>query len=441
MVSPKSTLGLEAELHLINDRGNIVSTTDKILERIQKTAPHAQVIPEIAENMIEFGSDPSTKVSVSARSLLDSMNVAVKAASKEKTVMLPSSTYPGKFEPKMRSKGPYKIKKKLFGLQFPISGKCVGFHLHHDLPEGSFDANFKNLKAAISKKTSRSLVQAYNFSVAIDPVLTTFMQSSPFYENKQLGKDSRMIIYRGGKVLGYPASLYSGDLEEFGDLPGYKLQDSEFLDMVIERYSSWKKAIRTVAPETLEHAQYESILETNWSPVKINPHGTLEIRGMDMNVSSLLFSISVVIKYLFQDIYEHSLHVLPSDAGVSDYFKEEKGKLFVPPDTYVRNKLQFLSAYTGMENDSINDYCKSFLRLARKVMPGRTKKLLLPFKNMVEEKKTTSDRMIEKARKLGYEDDCELTDDAACELALYSANEFLEDLKKTQDLVEEHQNA
>ena len=87
-----------------------------------------------------------------------------------------------------------------------------------------------------------------------------------------------MIIYRGGKVLGYPKSLYSGDLEEFGDLPGYKLQDSEFLDMVIERYSAWKKAIRTIAPETLELAQYESILETNWSPVKINPHGTLEIR-------------------------------------------------------------------------------------------------------------------------------------------------------------------
>ena len=160
-----------------------------------------------------------------------------------------------------------------------------------------------------------------------------------------------------------------------------------------------------------------------------------------MNVPSLLFSISVIIKYLFQEIYDHSLHVMPSDAGVADYFKEEKGKLFVPPDAYVRNKLQFLSAYTGIENDSINDYCKSFLKLARKAMPGGTKKLLTPFKNMVEEKKTTSDHAIKKARKLGYEEEHELTDDMACELALYSANEFLEDLKKTQDLVEEHQNA
>ena len=102
--------------------------------------------------MIEFGSEPSTKVSASARSLLDNMNVAIKAASKEKTVMLPSSTYPGKFEPKMRSKGNYKIKKKLFGLQFPISGKCVGFHLHHALPEGSFDATSKTSKPRSVKK-------------------------------------------------------------------------------------------------------------------------------------------------------------------------------------------------------------------------------------------------------------------------------------------------
>ena len=139
-------------------------------------------------------------------------------------------------------------------------------------------------------------MQAYNLSIALDPALTTFMQSSPFYEGRRVGKDSRMIMYRGGRIMGNPASLYSGELEEFGNLPGYRMSDSELLDMVIERYSEWKKMIREVAPETSDMAKYESLLDTNWSPVKINSHGTIEIRGMDMNFPSLIFSISVAAK-------------------------------------------------------------------------------------------------------------------------------------------------
>ena len=439
MAGTKSTLGLEAELHLINEKGRIVNSTDRILERIHKNSPHAQVIPEIAENMIEFCSEPSTKVTGSAGSLLDNMRIAVKEASREKTVMLPMSTYPGKFEPKMREKGLYKIKKKLFGAQFPISGRCVGFHLHHALPEGSFDATSKNIKASLNRRAARSLVEVYNLTVAIDPVITTFMQSSPFYEGVHLGKDSRMIVYRGGRMLGYSASLYSGKLEEFGDLPGYKSDDSEMLDMVIAHYSNWKKIIRELAPETLDMANYESVLETNWSPVKINPHGTLEIRGMDMNFPSLMLAISVVVKYLFQNVYDNSLKVTPSDEGVPEYFKIEGEKnLLVPPDPYVRRKLQYLSAYSGMENESVNGYCKSFLKLARKVMPNKTKRLLAPFEEMVEEGETVSDRIIKSARKLGYFDGEELTDDIAAELALEYANKFLDDLKETQDLVEEY---
>jgi len=436
----KSTLGFEVEFFLIDSEGRVVYNADKIIEASKKMAPEAAIIPEIAENMLELGSTPSTKISESAQSLLDNLNIAVKAASEEKTLLLPMSTYPGDFSPKMRDTGLYKIKKKLFGEKYDITGKCVGFHLHHALPEGSFDATSKNLKAVLSKKTKKSLVEAYNLSIAIDPVLTTFMQSSPFYHRKHIGKDSRIIVYRGGKALGYEEGLYSKHLQEFGELPPYELNESDLLDMVIERYSVWKKVIRDLAPEIVDTANYESILDTAWNPVKINPHGTIELRGMDINLTSSLFSIAVAVKYLFQNVYEHALHVVPSDAGIAEYFKEEKGKLFVPPDDYVRKKLQYLSAYLGMENDSVRNYCKSFLKLAKSVMPNSSKNLLKPFEEMVEEKRTVSDQILEHAKKLGYKPGEELPKEAAEKLVLAHANRLLDDLEKTQKLIEKHKS-
>ena len=149
------------------------------------------------------------------------------------------------------------------------------------------------------------------------------MQNSPFYAGKHLGKDSRVIVYRGGSILGYKEGLYSEHLKEFGELPAYQLDESALLDMTVSRYSAWKRQIREVAPEAIEQAKYESILETNWSPIKINPHGTLEMRGMDINMVSYIFSISAAVKYILEDVYNNELHVTPSEEGIAEYFKEE----------------------------------------------------------------------------------------------------------------------
>ena len=440
MAGVKSTLGLEVEFMLIDKDGRVLNNADRILERCKKKAPEAAIIPEIAENMIEMGSKPSTKVSVSTGSLLENVNIAVKAASQEKTLLLPMGTYPGTLSPNMRDKGLYRIKKRLFADKYDITGECIGFHLHHALPEGSFQPDSKNLKAVLNAKTKKSLVDAYNLSIALDPVLTTFMQSSPFYNGKHLGKDSRMIVYRGGKVLDYTEGLYSEQLQEFGALPGYKLNESDLMDMIIERYAQWKKAIREAAPEIIDLAQYESVLETNWSPVKINPHGTIEMRGMDINFPSLMFCISVVVKSLFQEVYERSLKVVPSDLGMTDYFRDEGKKLYVPPDDYVRNKLQYLSAHQGLENESVNSYCSSFLKLARSIMRGKSRQLLRPFEEMVENRQTVSDHIILKAKKLGYVHGEELSQSLAAKLAVGHANDFLDDLENTHDLIEKHSN-
>ena len=72
-------------------------------------------------------------------------------------------------------------------------------------------------------------------------------------------------------------------------------------------------------------------------------------------------------------------------------------------------------------------------------MPNGARKLLAPFQEMVDEKQTTSDKIMKKARKLGY-DDGEVSEDVAQKLALDTANKFLDDLEKTHDLIEKHKS-
>ena len=59
---------------------------------------------------------------------------------------------------------------------------------------------------------------------------------------------------------------------------------------------------------------------------------------------------------------------------------------------------------------------------------------------MVENNATVSDRLLMQAKKLGYVHGEALSRNAAAELALIQANDFLDDLEKTHDLVEKHSN-
>jgi len=116
----------------------------------------------------------------------------------------------------MRNDRPYRIKESIFGKnRWKIAGRCVGFHCHYTLPRGIFDAQLRVLKMIIRSKIKDSMVNSYNLLIAADPALTCFMQSSPFYQGKYLGKDSRVIMYRGGECFNNSSGLYA-NLEEFG---------------------------------------------------------------------------------------------------------------------------------------------------------------------------------------------------------------------------------
>ena len=269
-------LGLEAEFMILDSNGHIAHSADKLLKRTDAAKK------ECAKNMLEIAAPPSQDVEGTARNLVERAQSLLDAAEKTGYSLYPYGTYPGAFLPSMRREGAYGIKERIFGKEkFKIAGRCAGLHCHYTLPRGMFDRISKHLKLFINSKLSRSFVGSYNMLIAMDPALSTFAQSSPYYQGKFYGKDSRIMFYRGSKIFGVDG-LYTG-FQDFGGLPHYKHTLIDVMHIVEDQFREWSALMKNLGINAKVLALYGSVLDTNWSPVKINPLGTLEMRGMDMN--------------------------------------------------------------------------------------------------------------------------------------------------------------
>src|SRR3989339_43996 len=434
----KSLIGFEVELFTINNNGYIVDAADKLLKKA-KADKNLAVQKECASNMIEIASYPSENIQNTMDYLLSELEYLVSTAQEKYILLLPLGCYPGKFNPFMRNDRPYKIKESIFGKnKWKIAGKCIGFHCHYDLPRGIFDPQLRILKMLVRSKIKDSLVNSYNFLIAADPALTCFMQSSPFYQGKYMGKDSRIIMWRGGEALNNMSGLYA-NFEEFGGLPHYKITALDIMDLITTRYEKWKSYIKSLGLNIKVLSLYGSILYTTWNPVRVSPHGTPEHRGMDMNHPIYIAGAGAIIKWVLKRLQEEYYAVVPSEIGIKEPFKVEGDTIYIPPYTYVQNELQKLSAYKGLESDIVYDYCRRFLKLAESTMPKDRLKLIEPFKVMLSKRKTISDEIIDFAGKKGFKrSDKGISNRLAAEIALHHSERLLKEITSTENIIKNY---
>ena len=89
----------------------------------------------------------------------------------------------------------------------------------------------------------------------------------------------------------------------------------------------------------------------------------------------------------------------------------------IPPSTYVRNKLQYLSAYEGLANETMYKYCFALVQLAKNFIPEKKLFLLKPFDDMLDTRQTASDRIVKAVKDAGWDKE-KLTPKEAAALAL-----------------------
>jgi len=424
----KHLLGLETEFILIDNNGFVVHNADSIMKPLKKGTAKK----EVAQNMIEIISNPFEIIPDPVNELLEKIISVKEAAEKHNTRLFYYSTYPGKFTPSIRKDKPYFVKEKIFGKdRFKIAGRCGGFHFHYTLPKGIFDKISKEIKIMVKSNINKNMIDSYNMIIAMDPALTTFLQSSPYYQGQYHGKDSRVMFYRGNKFFGVE-DLYTHH-QDFGALPQYYHTLFDIAHLVDERFRKWSLMMKKFEMNIKSISLYGSILDTNWGPVKINPHGTLEMRGMDMNRFSLIASSSFIMQSILNAIHEDVINIEINQLAIKEPFKMEGDVVYIPPFTYVDLILQRDSAVYGMYSKEISRYCSNLLNLSRKIIPKNRRKFLKPFRKMISTNRTVSDEILKVANKLGASET--ITNKQAAELSLKITDNINKEIKKAERFV------
>ncbi len=432
----RSKTGLETEYMLLDSAGMISNRVTELRNKIKAVDPSIDVHPEIGQSMIEFGCYPDVNPENPALDMIKSIQVAHEICEKHGLHMYPFATYPGHFEPLRVQKPKYELKEKIFGKpKVDITCQVVGFHHHYTLPKGVFDAQNKEVRLLRKSKLERTMVSSYNLEIAIDPILTLFAQSSPFFQGNHFAKDTRVVVYRGGKKLRYMDGAYS-KLQQLGALPPYKQTATDLLDSLRKRWKRWETEVKKADPNVDFDEMYPHKLDIGWHPVKLNKHGTLEQRGMDENYISTVIAITVLLKYALKKIQRDFVEVIPADFGISEAFKIENEIMYIPPHSMIRNRFQPWSAYVGYENDQMHEYAKRFYNFAKSVTPKAYQKIIQPIGDMIEHKQSMSDQILKFAKRKGYMDDKDISQENAAEMALFYAKTFPKDLEKTKDLLE-----
>jgi hypothetical protein len=433
-IQKRSTIGVEVEFFILNKNGRIINKADQLLDRIKKNNKGLDVTKEVGKNMIEVGCYPDLEGINSLLSLSENLETLLYAAEEMDYVLCPLGTYPGKNNPETRNTDHYKIENKLFGKNaYMQASRASGLHIHYALPWGVYDFKKHKLKKRVNSKHKQCLVNSYNFLIAADPALSTFAQSSPFFQGSLVGKDARALIWRGDSDICFSPSLYN-QFPVYGELPSYQHTGTDLINFTEEMYRNWNNILLDGGIKESDLPKYKSILETNWTPLRLSYHGTLEQRGMDINTPLVILALSRVIQNILRAIQEDFVKVYVSDKAIDEPFKYENNSILIPPFTYVKNELQRLAFLKGLDNDQVYRYAKRLLWLARELGVKKDENIFDPLEAMLSERKTTSDNIIALAKKLGHKD---MTHDMPADIAAQIALEYSSKLFKEMVLFRE----
>lgn len=433
--------GIELEFFTLNKKGDIVNKADQILDSLKSKLTKSNLTNESGQHMIEIMSNPHRSSKQTFMNLLDDMSTLLYETDNNDLKLLGLGTYLGKHSGKTRSEVRYQTNEKIRGEGMKIANSCIGFHYHFSLPRATFDRKTHFFRHDINDIRKKKVQNLFNLFIALDPAVSTFMQSSPYYEGNYLGKSSRMIVYRSESIFKRPEKLFA-DYPEFSSLNDYAPSFDKILSRVVDRSKLWKQLLEEKGVKQSDYAKEDreaSILDSSWKPVKISSHGTIESRGADMNSFKNIVGMTSVMNSLSKFVQRNKINVIPSKIGLREPFKLEDNKLYVPENKYLKNVLQKNSALRGLDDASVYKYCDAMIKLVKKITPIEARPPLKIYQKMLSERQTVSDEIIKKVEKIqGKSESHQVLPQTARKIALAYSKKMYKDIILTKKMAEQN---
>lgn len=360
-------IGLEQEFFLVDVDGALSNRADEFLacwrEVVRAAGRDPQdFAPECAPCMVEINVPPAYSLAELSREYLDSIELALRTARELGLRIYPLATYPLDMETRIRDELNYRVQARTVGPErFAYAGRCTGVHLHLEVAEGTIDPSV-GVSYEAPKTAREELLNLYNLATALDATILTLTRSCPYYSGKTTGLATRAALYRGDPDLA-PYGLYAW-FEEVGGLRPYAGSVEELVKLQFSRYQAWLEAMdRADVERRLFFDIGGGLLSaSSWNPVRLNPQGTVELRGLDSNYPETILAIGGLVNAAAERVRQERLVVLPHEDVRA--FEVVGSTLFVPGFEYLSRDL-FRAAMTGgAQSPKVVSYLDSVLRFA-----------------------------------------------------------------------------
>ena len=357
-------MGLEQELFLVDEDGVLSNRADEFLARCRETAKRegrdpGGYAPECARSMVEINTPPVYSLAELAHEYLSSLALALDAGRELGLRLYPLATYPLRVEPAIRVEPHYQIQARALGhARFAHAGRCAGVHLHLEVAEGAIDPR-TGVSYGSGEATREELLSLYNLATAFDAALIALTRSCPFYEGIADGTAARTAVYRGDPEIA-PHGLYARHQEVGGLLP-YASSVEELVEQQFARYHAWLGTLdRAGVERRLFFQMGGGLLEaSSWNPVRLNRHGTVELRGIDSNFPETVLATSALVSGAADRVRRERLEIIPLEG--SHVFETSGEALFVPGFGYLNGELFRAAMIEGTGSPEIISYLDSVL--------------------------------------------------------------------------------
>jgi carboxylate-amine ligase len=205
------------------------------------------------------------------------------------------------------------------------------------------------------------LLNLYNLATSLDPALVALTRACPFYEGLAPGLAVRTAFYRGSALFGWEG-LYT-NLPEVGILRPYARSVQELVEHGFASYRAWLTAMDRAGVERRTFFETGgNVLKASWNPVRLNQHGTVELRGIDGNYPKVVLAVVALVHDAASRVREEGLTVEPNDQTYT--FKVDGERLFVPGFDYLGKSLFYAAATIGAEGPEVAAYLDSIVGFA-----------------------------------------------------------------------------
>jgi gamma-glutamylcysteine synthetase len=391
-------LGLETELLLLDDRGDLSNRAREIVNHSGNTG---NIVPEFCQAVVETNPPPSASIGELETNLHAELSAVHSIADSLGITEVPLSEIgPGNQAQRNLDSRRYVLFEEIMGAEHcNMERSFCGTHLHVD--------------------HKVDVVGQYNLLQSMDPVFV-LMSSSSFVRGRNSANCGRVNSFRNEMFHGSP---------HLNQLLDYVATEDDLATLERARSDFFLSRLEP----TEENGRIFGGYSNGSTPLRKTEH-TIEIRCADSNLPTLAIAMAA----LYKGVLERTFEVSPLEILISPLDSEWHitGSEIVLPSYRTLKVMESEGIAIGINSQLVSCYLSYLLMVAEQGLPRDEVRYLQPFKEILQHKRNVADLIHAKTKLVDPTTTDTVSSQSAALVSLFLAEQYRDDLSGGSQLVD-----